>query len=338
MWILEGIVVIAVGLQASESFSVASVGRSRLEHTSTCQSDCTWHIPNNLYTSTQLLLPTSCYKRRLNRVIRAACKGPFGGGSCLEAAATDETCFDPANATHHLNLSTAFETLPTGRRASSSPATDTADVINSTSTAVSFSALKDERRRSEASKLDTHGFHADWINNITGSSLLWKLGFEIKGNPLPLQRHRSSRGFMYNPSAAAQEAFRKHVQLLVEENMPVTEVPSTATYPLFAPHHLLHMTLVFYLKRPKKHFVAGRPGAGRLRDGAPHALSLTRKDVDNLVKFVLDSLIGIAFADDHQVASLQVTKLLDNTDECLGKTRVIINIMKEEDLDGLIDQ
>jgi len=61
-------------------------------------------------------------------------------------------------------------------------------------------------------------------------------------------------------------------------------------------------------------------------------LQVTRTDVDNLAKFVLDSLNGVLYEDDKQVASLQVTKVYDNEDPYTGSTDVIIRAMNENDL------
>ncbi|GKY91716.1 hypothetical protein MPSEU_000143400 [Mayamaea pseudoterrestris] len=187
--------------------------------------------------------------------------------------------------------------------------------------------------------VDTDEFLLAYTHNATDNSrFLSKIRFDIRGNPLPLRRHRSSRGFMYNPSAAAQESFRTTVQHVVSAatNDPAQYV-NDSSYPLFAAHHMLRMTMIFYLKRPKHHFTANRPGYGRLKENAPHALlSLTKKDVDNLAKFVMDSLNGMAYADDHQIGSLHVTKLLDDSDECLGRTRVQIEVLQKADMEGLL--
>jgi Holliday junction resolvase RusA-like endonuclease len=183
--------------------------------------------------------------------------------------------------------------------------------------------------------VESDSFSADWNNNETDdSSDLRAIGFEIRGNPLPLQRHRTSRGFTYNPSAMAQDSFRSCFRCIINDNLSSL---GDDPYPLFASHQLLHMTLTFYLKRPKKHFIASRPGPNRLREQAPHALSLTRTDIDNLTKFVLDSLNGIAYADDHQIVRLQITKLLDDCDDCLGRTRVHIGALNEHDLDVILE-
>jgi Holliday junction resolvase RusA-like endonuclease len=140
---------------------------------------------------------------------------------------------------------------------------------------------------------------------------------------------------MYNPSAEAQDSFRKVVRELLlskEDNDDDAE-----NFPTIFPTQSLVMTIAFRMKRPKKHFSANRPGTGRLRATAPPQTSAMRSDVDNLAKFVLDSLNGMMYEDDRQVCSLHVTKFLDNEDYCLGATEVCVRVLDDADLPNLLD-
>jgi Holliday junction resolvase RusA-like endonuclease len=107
--------------------------------------------------------------------------------------------------------------------------------------------------------------------------------------------------------------------------------------PVFEEKSLLAMTIVFRLKRPLKDFVASRRGPGRLRLVAPSQVALTRTDVDNLAKFVLDSLNEVLYQDDRQIVSLHVTKLLDNQDDCLGSTQIHLRQLTEEHVSTLLN-
>lgn len=204
------------------------------------------------------------------------------------------------------------------------------------------------------------GAHSDLKTDINGSQptivvptkhALQYLRFAVGGNPRPLRRHRSSRGFIYNPSAAGQESFRNIVQELIFQNVTLAtshqlkdvlalQQQQPPQQPLFGEQESLIMTMVFRLRRPNQDFVGGRRGPGRLR---PTALeqrlpSPRPPDVDNLAKFVLDSLNGLLYADDRQVISLHVTKLLDSDGLCLGSTEVCLQRVKDtsEELDGLL--
>jgi hypothetical protein len=200
--------------------------------------------------------------------------------------------------------------------------------------------------------------------DLSESALLPQLSslrFTVRGNPLPLRRHRTSRGFVYNPSAASQKSFREAVkQLMMDRGVPLptmgspssellpneatresssVRLPTPTTPLLWGPECALAVTIIFRMKRPNNHFVAGKRGPDRLRPTAPNQTSGNlRTDVDNLAKFVLDSLNGVLYADDRQIASLHVTKLLDNdADElCLGSTCVCIRLLQDKDVPRLL--
>lgn len=120
-------------------------------------------------------------------------------------------------------------------------------------------------------------------------------GFSITvfGEPLSLARHRSTKaGITYNPSMKAQRSFLESCQHLI---------PTT---PLVGP---LSATLSFHFKRPKTHYRSHQKEL-ILKEGS-EVYHIKRKDIDNLVKFVLDSLNKIAYLDDSQIAVLQCIKL-----------------------------
>jgi len=176
------------------------------------------------------------------------------------------------------------------------------------------------------------------------ASVIEKIQWVVRGNPLPLRRHRTSRGFVYNPSAPAQASFLNITTQILEEIVPShlknkIDISNTSNlYPLFPENQPLVMVVLFRLKRPNLHFVGNKPGHGRLRDSAPSALSPTRTDVDNLAKFVLDSLNGILYEDDRQIHSLYVTKLLDNDGLCQGSTEISCRPLCETDVNTLVNK
>jgi Holliday junction resolvase RusA-like endonuclease len=132
---------------------------------------------------------------------------------------------------------------------------------------------------------------------------------------------------MYNPSATYQQLFRKVVEDMVKDENP-----------LFMEEHQLAMRIIFHMKRPKNHFVGSQPGPGRLKPAAPPRLAPSRTDVDNLAKFVLDSLNGLLYVDDRQVASIFATKIFDNDGHCEGSTEVSIQRLTEEHVDELLQR
>ena len=108
--------------------------------------------------------------------------------------------------------------------------------------------------------------------------------------PTSLKRHRHTRsGHSYDPSAKDKLAFVNKVELPEE---------------VF--HGPLRVTLDFYEIRPKSHFRTGKY-AGELKASAPK-YNTSRRDVDNLCKFILDALNKRLYDDDSQLVELHSTK------------------------------
>jgi Holliday junction resolvase RusA-like endonuclease len=109
---------------------------------------------------------------------------------------------------------------------------------------------------------------------------------------------------------------------------------------LFSEGESLRLSIIFRMKRPASHFVAGRRTgpSSRLKPafssagGRPMPAAAIRSDVDNLAKFVMDSLNGVLYVDDRQVVNLNVVKVLDSEGPCFGATEVEICVLREEDM------
>mmetsp|Transcript_26996 Transcript_26996/g.42353 ORF Transcript_26996/g.42353 Transcript_26996/m.42353 type:complete len:268 (+) Transcript_26996:145-948(+) len=169
-----------------------------------------------------------------------------------------------------------------------------------------------------------------------------RIKFTIRGNPKVLVRHRTARGFMYNPSKAAQDLFRDCLlEALPQEHHPVIidsgdsdlDIPTV----MFPENQFLKLSLTFRMKRPNNHFIGSKPGTGRLKPNAPRKYYNNRSgDVDNLCKFVMDSLNQVLYADDRQVVCLNAIKLLDSDGDCKGSTDVEISTLNDEDENNII--
>jgi Holliday junction resolvase len=216
-------------------------------------------------------------------------------------------------------------------------------------------------------------------NNSTKDRHITMVKFKVRGNPVPLARHRSYRGLMFNPSAKKQRQFCSVVMDMLpdfcfkesnaghDDGMIMTDMGNDLNgtrrdddvvdddmvmmrmkrsidnvIPIFQ-NQVISVQIISRMKRPKRHFVANTPGPGRLREErsriddngvvqnlASH-LEVTRPDVDNLAKFVLDSLNGVLYNDDRQVVSLHVMKVYDHEEPYSGSTDVIIRSMTSED-------
>lgn len=155
-------------------------------------------------------------------------------------------------------------------------------------------------------------------NRMVNASSCTADGFSLTvfGEPLSLARHRSTKaGVTYNPSMKAQRSFLESCQHLI---------PTT---PLVGP---LSASLSFHFKRPKAHYRSHQKEL-ILKEGSD-VYHIKRKDIDNLVKFVLDSLNKIAYLDDSQIAVLQCIKLYTE-----GESRTEIEFKKLHSIEDVRD-
>ena len=115
---------------------------------------------------------------------------------------------------------------------------------------------------------------------------------ELPGKPIHMQRHRSflknGRIHFFN----TQDNIKKNVKLICKKLL--------AKYPdFYTETGQVNIWFDFFFQRPKNHYRAGK-FAHILKESAPVA-HISTPDVDNLVKFYMDVLTGIAYKDDSQV-------------------------------------
>ena len=124
------------------------------------------------------------------------------------------------------------------------------------------------------------------------------LRFTVLGNPKPQSRPRFFRrgNFVrvYDKDKPDKDNFAE-VAMYNAPKEPLTEP--------------LVVNIIFYLKRPKNHYRTGK-FAGVLKDTALN-YHTRRPDIDNLSKFVLDSLNKVYWVDDSQIFQLNLTKKYD---------------------------
>lgn len=141
---------------------------------------------------------------------------------------------------------------------------------------------------------------------VVGAELM-KIQFQIPGPPKHQQRHRSSsRGkfvHRYDPSA------KDKVNFLLQAKQYAPKLAHT---------DVIYLTVWFCMPIPKSHYRTGK-FAGTLKDGAP-TWHTKKPDVDNLIKFVMDSLNKVFWKDDSQICSVIAQKRYDE------KPRTIIQI------------
>ena len=119
----------------------------------------------------------------------------------------------------------------------------------------------------------------------------------INFEPVSLKRHRHRlKGGTYDPSKKDKDDFIKVIENFPEQKM---------TKPI-------KCVLNFYCKRPKTHYKTGK-NAHILKDTAPK-YNINNKDLDNMVKFVLDALNDKLYTDDSLIFEITCSKLYSEND------------------------
>ena len=124
---------------------------------------------------------------------------------------------------------------------------------------------------------------------------------------------------MYSPSLRYQREF--HNALKHGLRLDIGDSP-----PLYKRAIPLHVTVIFCMPRPASHFFKTRVRSSanlKAKYESEHD-HIVIPDLDNLIKFVLDALVKIAYWDDNQVYRLSCRKEYDGEGECKGRT--LINV------------
>jgi Holliday junction resolvase RusA-like endonuclease len=147
------------------------------------------------------------------------------------------------------------------------------------------------------------------------------LSFVVKGGAFPAKerprmssatRGRKKKTWMYNPSALADRAFQAALYKALKDC-------GVSRFPFFAPEETNNKTskglileVDFYINRIKSDFKKVK-GVEQLKDNCQQFT--TRKDTDNMLKFLMDTFNNIVYDDDRCVVKLYAGKHLLNTTE-----------------------
>ena len=109
--------------------------------------------------------------------------------------------------------------------------------------------------------------------------------------PVSLKRHRHRlKGGTYDPSKKDKDDFIKAIGDLPEEKMK----------------NPIKCELHFFCKRPKNHYKTGKK-SNELKESAPK-YNTNNKDLDNMVKFILDALNNKLYTDDCLIVEINCIK------------------------------
>ena len=131
----------------------------------------------------------------------------------------------------------------------------------------------------------------------------------IPFEPVSLKRHRHRlHGGTYDPSKKEKEDFIKVITGLPTDKMS----------------NPIKCILNFYCKRPKSHYKTGK-FSNILKETSPK-YNINNKDLDNMVKFVLDALNDKLYVDDSLIFEITCRKLYSEGDGYIyAKFEEIIN-------------
>ncbi len=157
----------------------------------------------------------------------------------------------------------------------------------------------------------------------------------IPGKPVALSRPRLSRARIYCPNGNEIAAFRNAVRqhAVIPPNMEASTKPRKAKK---ADESAVYygVWVIFSMPRPKYHFVNNDDQRRVKLHFSGNRFVGKRPDLDNMVKFVLDALNGIAYDDDKSVVELHTIKKWANDDQNEGSTSILVkkfdtNVMEE---------
>ena len=121
----------------------------------------------------------------------------------------------------------------------------------------------------------------------------------LKVRPQSQHRHRArkagNRIIMYDPSSRDKERFKEQC----EEYAPKRPLEGA-----------ICVCMVFNMPRPKSHYRSGRYSHLLKNDALPYPI--VKPDLDNIIKFYLDSMTGLFWKDDAYVCSIEASKCYKN--------------------------
>ena len=133
---------------------------------------------------------------------------------------------------------------------------------------------------------------------ININDLEHQLTFCIDGPPRPQLRHRHGRGRTWDPSKKEKEKFAQDSYYEIMQHKDDKFLSQCLSHPGYV---CLEIDFVMPIPKstPKK----------LMRSMVNGVIPHTKKpDIDNLCKFVMDSLSGLLWQDDNQISELQTTK------------------------------
>jgi len=153
-----------------------------------------------------------------------------------------------------------------------------------------------------------------------------KVSMELVGEPKSWLRCTPIRGTnkMHNTNAACQQSLQSAIKRAIG-TLDVIPVP------VFPPDMPLALTITFFLGRPQQHFGQNQRRINtNIGDRYSRIIPTKAPDIDNLIKFIMDTPFkGVLISDDKVVSAVFAKKRWDSKGGCHGRTVLTL----EEDID-----
>jgi Holliday junction resolvase RusA-like endonuclease len=157
----------------------------------------------------------------------------------------------------------------------------------------------------------------------------------ISGRPRAQQRPRVAlfgrrrKAIVYNPSQRLQNELRDILQSIIHPRIQgVSGVrKGKQSFCLFQEPSPLKAEIKFYIPRPKSHFK--KNSVRSINNLVPRATSkqhVSKPDVDNMVKLVLDAMQGIVYSNDSHIDTVIATKAYDDVGPCTGRISIDVSL------------
>lgn len=155
------------------------------------------------------------------------------------------------------------------------------------------------------------------------------VAMEIQGRPIPQIRHRcrfqqGRRPQFYDPAAANKTRFANAIKDFLLHHQEEATSRIDVSKPFFEGTNLL-VVCNFSFPRPLSDFHGRLRDASGIRDVArQRSLTSIAADTDNCLKFTMDAMQDVIFANDRQVVSCVAMKTFHDEGNCEGKTTIVV--------------
>lgn len=137
---------------------------------------------------------------------------------------------------------------------------------------------------------------------------------EVPGKPLPLQRHRLGKNYIYDPSKKDKQEFAAYVADRIGKE--------------YLCHKPIRVTLLYHMPIPRSYSLKKRLDTVNEFHGK-------RPDLSNLIKFTEDALQGILWNDDCLIDQIISCKFYSETPKTVIQLELLEEI--EEEMVPILD-